>query len=51
MAMRGRGWTYNLWDFACVKLTPGREIIRVGIDADELAKIIREKTGLGDPSG
>ena len=45
--MPGRGWTYNLWGFACVKLTPGREIIRVGTDdADELATVIREKMGL-----
>ena len=26
----GRGWTYNVWGFACVKLTLGRKIIRVG---------------------
>ena len=46
----GRGWTYNLWGFACVKLTLGRKIIRVGTDdADELAKIIREKMGRGGP--
>ncbi len=42
-----RGRAYNLWGFACVKLTLGRKIIRVGTnDADELAKVIREKTGL-----
>jgi hypothetical protein len=42
----GRGWTYNLWGFACVKLTLGRKVIRVGTDdADELAKVIREKMG------
>jgi hypothetical protein len=30
-----------------VKLTLGRTIVRVGTDdADELAKVIREKTGL-----
>jgi hypothetical protein len=42
----GRGWTYNVWGFACVKLTLGRKIIRVGTDdAEELAKVIREKIG------
>ena len=41
-----RGWTYNLWGFACVKLTLGRKIVRVGTDdADELAKVVREKMG------
>ena len=45
--MPGRGWTYNIWGFACVKLTLGRKIIRVGADdADELAKFLGEKTGL-----
>ena len=43
----GRGWTYNIWGFACVKLTLGRKIIRVGTDdVEELAKFLREKTGL-----
>jgi hypothetical protein len=47
----GRGWTYNVWGFACVKLTLGRKIVRVGTDdADELAKVIREKTGLSGPN-
>ena len=42
----GRGWTYNVWGFACVKLTLGRKVIRVGTDdADELAKAIRAKMG------
>ncbi len=45
--MPGRGWTYNLWGFACVKLTLGRKIIRVGTDdAEGLAKVIREKIGI-----
>ena len=44
----GRGWTYNIWGFDCVKLTLGRKIIRVGTDdAEELAKFIREKIGRG----
>ncbi len=38
----GRGWTYNLWGFACVKLTLGRKIICVGSDdAEELARFLR----------
>ncbi len=46
----GRGWTYNLWGFACVKLTLGRKIIRVGTDdAEGLARVIREKTGSSGP--
>ena len=46
--MPGRGWTYNIWGFDCVKLTLGRKIIRVGTDdAEELAKVIREKIGRG----
>jgi hypothetical protein len=50
--MPGRGWTYNVWGFACVKLTLGRKIIRVGTDdAEELAKVIREKAGLSGPYG
>ena len=45
--MPGHGWTYNLWGFACVKLTLGRKIIRVGTDdAEGLAKVIRETTGI-----
>jgi len=44
----GRGWTYNIWGFDCVKLTLGRKITRVGTDdAEELAKFLRERTGLG----
>jgi hypothetical protein len=42
----GRGWTYNVWGFACVKLTLGRKIIRIGTDdAEGLAKAVREKIG------
>ena len=49
--MPGRGWTYNLWGFACVKLTLGRKIIRVGTDdAEELGKAIREKISISGPS-
>ena len=27
----GRGWTYNLWGFGCVKLTRGRKKGRVAV--------------------
>jgi flagellin-like protein len=44
----GRGWTYNIFGRDCVKLTLGRKVIRVGTDdAENLAKVIRERTGLG----
>ena len=44
--MPGRGWTYNLWGFDCVKLTLGQKIIRIGTDdAENLAKFLRERTG------
>jgi len=50
--MPGRGWTYNVWGFACVKLTLGRKIIRVGTDdAEGLVKVVREKAGLDELSG
>ena len=42
----GRGWTYNLWGFDCVKLTLGRKVVRVGTDdAENLAKFLGEKIG------
>ena len=40
----GRGWTYNLWGFGCVKLTLGRKVIRVGTDdAENLVEFLRGK--------
>lgn len=40
----GRGWTYNLWGFGCVKLTLGRKIVRVGSDdVDNLARFLQGK--------
>ena len=40
----GRGWTYNLWGFGCVKLTLGRKVIRVGSDdVDNLTEFLRRK--------
>ncbi|MGO9112073.1 MAG: hypothetical protein ACLP9L_22845 [Thermoguttaceae bacterium] len=47
----GRGWTYNVWGFDCVKLTLGRKIIRVGTDdAENLAKCLHERTGINGKS-
>jgi hypothetical protein len=40
----GRGWTYNLWGFGCVKLTLGRKVIRVGSDdVENLAAFLKTK--------
>ena len=40
----GRGWTYNLWGFDCVKLTLGKKIIRVGTDdVENLVEFLRQK--------
>ena len=40
----GRGWTYNLWGFNCVKLTLGRKIVRVGSDdVENLARFLQSK--------
>ena len=43
----GRGWTYNLWGFGCVKLTVRGKVVRVGTnDVENLARFLGEKTGL-----
>jgi hypothetical protein len=40
----GRGWTYNLWGFRCVKLHLGRKIVRLGTDdVDPLVAFLRIK--------
>ena len=40
----GRGMTYNLWGFGCVKLTLGRKVVRVGTDdAENLADFLQGK--------
>jgi hypothetical protein len=40
----GRGWTYNLWGFRCVKLTLGKKTVRVGTDdAANLAEFLKAK--------
>ncbi len=40
----GRGTTYNLWGFDCVKLTLGKRIIRIGSDdVENLVEFLRTK--------
>jgi hypothetical protein len=40
----GRGWTYNLWGFDCVRLTLGRRTLRVGTDDPQgLAAFLRQR--------
>ena len=40
----GRGWTYNLWGFGCVKVCLGKKVIRIGSDdVDNLASFLRRK--------
>ncbi len=40
----GRGWTYNLWGFDCVKVSLGRKVIRVGTDdVENLVEFLRTK--------
>jgi len=47
----GRGWTYNIWGFDCVRLTVGGRTISVGTDdVDNLVRFLREKTGCAENS-
>jgi hypothetical protein len=40
----GRGTTYNLWGFGCVKLTLDKKVIRVGSnDVDNLVRFLRAR--------
>jgi hypothetical protein len=40
----GRGWTFNLWGWSCVKLTVNGSTIRIGSDdADNLAQFVQTK--------
>ena len=42
--MPGRGWTYNIWGFRCVKLRLGSKTVRIGTDDPEgLAAFLRAK--------
>ena len=42
----GRGTTYNLWGFGCVKLWLGTKVIRVGSDdVENLVAFLRTKVG------
>ena len=41
----GRGTTYNLWGFACVKLSLGEKVIHIGSnDVENLVKFLHRKT-------
>jgi hypothetical protein len=40
----GRGWTFNLWGWTCVRLTVNGRTIRIGSDdAENLARFIRSR--------
>jgi hypothetical protein len=40
----GRGTTYNLWGFDCVKLEVGNRVIRIGSDdVENLVEFLRER--------
>lgn len=40
----GRGWTYNLWGFRCVKLRVGAQTVRIGTDDPEgLAAMLQSR--------
>jgi hypothetical protein len=42
--MPGRGWTYNIWGFRCVKLRLGSKTVRIGTDDPEgLATFLRAR--------
>jgi hypothetical protein len=48
----GRGWTYNLWGFGCVKLMVRGKTIRVGSDdVANLARFLQERIGLDTSKG
>jgi hypothetical protein len=47
----GRGWTYNLWGFDCVKFTLGERVVRLGTDdVENLVEFLRQKIGAHQPS-
>lgn len=51
----GRGWTYNLWGFACVIIHTGKSVTRIGTDDSEnLAAFLNSKLAasqvLSDPN-
>ena len=46
----GRGTTFNISGYDCVKLRVGRRVIRVGTDdVENLVKFLRAKVGLPEP--
>jgi len=43
----GRGTTYNLWGFDCVRIRLGRRLVNVGSDdVENLVAFLRSRTGL-----
>jgi hypothetical protein len=43
----GRGWTYNIWGFGCVKIEMGKKVIRIGTDdIDGLLSFLKTKVTL-----
>jgi hypothetical protein len=45
----GRGYTYNLWGFACVRLVVRERVVRIGSDdVERLVKFVRHKIGKGE---
>ncbi len=40
----GRGWTFNIWGFQCVKCRTERNVLRIGTDQpQQLAELIQSK--------
>jgi hypothetical protein len=47
----GRGWTYNLWGFQCVKLRVGPQTIRIGTDDPQgLAAMLQSRIAADRPA-
>jgi len=49
--MPGRGWTYNLWGFDCVRIALGRKKVRIGTDDPQgLAEFLKTKIAADGPA-
>ena len=49
--MPGRGWTYNLWGFDCVRITLGSKTVRIGTDDPQgLAEFLKTKIAADGPA-
>lgn len=49
--MPGRGWTYNLWGFDCVRISLGRKTVRIGTDDPQgLAEFLKTKIPADGPA-